>query len=339
MSEFLSLRNSNRPKTQEDVEEYVKDERDLAPYGGAGSMQSHLKRASRQYKPTDARARLTAAERAQFVSENQEPTQLSPEEESHIFAEVDRRTKLHEGKEYFANAVRNNRPLEDAWRKGGLEGECPFFKGVERSGDPTGDRQEQIISAWKAFAESPAFSAYYTTDKNSPRGKVLGKVMDLLWNFMTINLVNMVSAQSWVTCFQLLQNMGALPAPVPTAAQLQAAERSKPADDGNPVAINDVTGEPVTYTFKDGRVVRYSKQMLDQLNAESYAKVLNIRKSPVELHETEEQRQQRKALEYRTKIVAKGYTQKELDAMPSERYREVMELSRAPMAMKPFDRL
>jgi hypothetical protein len=75
------------------------------------------------------------------------------------------------------------------------------------------------------------------------------------------------------------------------------------------------------------------------LNSESYAKLLGIRKSPVELQETEEQRRQRKAKEYRTTIVAGGYTQKELDAMDSEKYREVMQLSRAPMAMKPFDRL
>ena len=336
----MSVRDSmnKKPVTQAEVDAYVADEPDRLPYGGAGSFAGHARRASKQYRPADARARLTAAERAQFAAANQEPTQLSPEEETQIFAEVDRRTKLHEGKEYLADAVRQNRPLEDAWRRKFTD-ECPLFAHVARDGDPTGAPQEQIIAGWKAFAESPVFASYYTADSNSPRGKVLGKVMDLLYSFMSINMVNMTLAQSWVTCFQLLQNIGVLPAPVPTTEQLQAAERNKPADDGNPVAVNDVTGEPATYKFKDGRIVRYSKQMLDQLNAESYAKVMNIRKSPVELQETEEQRKARKALEYRTKIVAKGFTQKELDAMTSEKYREVMELSRAPMAMKPFDRL
>lgn len=264
----MSVRDSmnKKPVTQVEVDAYVADEPDRLPYGGAGSFAGHARRASKQYRPADARARLTQAERAQFAAENQEPTQLSPEEETQIFAEVDRRTKLHEGKTYFANAVRNNRPLEDAWTKGGLEGKCPLLQGVERDGDPTGAPEAQIIAAWAAFANSPAFASYKTADKNSPRGKVQGKIQDLLWNFMTINLVNMAIAQSWVTCFQLLQNIGVLPAPVPTTEQLQAAERSKPADDGNPVAINDVTGEPVTYKFKDGRVVRYSKQMTTSIS-------------------------------------------------------------------------
>jgi hypothetical protein len=113
---------------------------------------------------------------------------------------------------------------------------------------------------------------------------------------MTINLVNMTLAGSWAACFALLQNIGVVPAPVPTAEQLQAQERSKPADDGNQVALHD-DGTPVTYKFKDGRVVRYSKQMLDALPSEGYAKVMNLRAVP---QESEEERRARKAKEYRT---------------------------------------
>jgi hypothetical protein len=337
----MSVRDSlnQKPVTQEDVERYVADEPDRLPYGGAGSMAGHARRASKQYRPADARARLTAAERAQFAAENAEVEQLSPEDEARIHAEVDKRLKSVEFKEYFADKVRRNLPLEDAWKRSKIEGDCPFFRSIERDGDPAGAPQEQIIAAWKAFAESPIFVAYYTTEKDSPRGKVLRKTMDLLYAFMCVNLVNLTLPGSWAACFGLLQNIDVLPAPVTTDEQVKAADRNRPADDGNPVAMNDVTGQPVTYKFKDGRVVRYSKQMLDQSNSESYAKLLGIRKSPGELQETEEQRRARKALEYRTKIVAGGYTQKELDAMPSEKYREVMQLSRAPMAMKPFDRL
>ena len=333
----MSVRDSlnKKPITQAEVDALMANEPDVLPaYGGAGSMATHLKRAKRQYTPTDARARLTAGERAQFVAENQEVIYTSPEERAQIEAKLADVLNRDKVKTLFANAVRKNQPIEDLWSKAGGEGE--ILAGFERDGDPTGAPEPQILAAWKTFAESPIFAAYYTTDAQSPRGKVLGKVIDLLWNFMMVNLINMSLAQSWAKSFGMLSGIGVLPASVPSIEQ---AERNKPADDGNPVAMNDVTGEPVTYKFKDGRVVRYSKQMLDQLNSESYAKLLGIRKSPVELHETEEQKRQRKAHEYRTTIVAGGYTQKELDAMDSEKYREVMQLSRAPMAMKPFDSL
>jgi hypothetical protein len=333
-NEFLSLRNSNRPKTQAEVDAYVADEPDRAPYGGAGSFAGHARRASKQYTPTSARARMTEAERKQFAAENQEPIYTSPEDRARIDAIVADTLKRDDIQRSFANAVRKNQPLDDLWSRAGGEGD--LFEGFERDGDPTGAPEAQIIAAWKTFAESPIFSAYYTLDKTSPRGKVLGKTMDLLYNFQTVNLINMTLASSWAKSFGLLNGIGILPAPVPTDAQLRAIENSKPAQDGNPVAINDATGQPVTYTFKDGRVVRYSKQMLNQLNAESYAKVMNLHAAP---KETEDQRRARKAHEYRTVIVAKGFTQKDLDAMTSERYREVMELSRAPMAMKPFERL
>src|ERR1700677_3789041 len=118
MSEFLRTRDADtRPTTQEQVDALMANEPDVLPaYGGAGSMATHLKRAKRQYTPTDARARLTAAERAQFAAENLEVTQLSPEEEARIHEEVDKGVKSWEFKNYFANKVRRNVPLEDAWR-------------------------------------------------------------------------------------------------------------------------------------------------------------------------------------------------------------------------------
>jgi hypothetical protein len=308
----------------------VKDDRDLPAYGGAGSMAGHARRASKQYKPSDGRARLTAAERQQFASENLEPTQLTPEEERELNAKVAESLKRHDIKEYFANAVRNRIGLHEAWVNGGLEGECGFFDGIARDGDPAGANERQVIAAWQEFTQIPAFAAYrYAgTDQNSPRYKLQRQILDLLWDFMTINLVNMTLAGSFAACFALLQNIDMIPAPVPTAEQLQAAERNKPAQDGNPVYINDATGEPVTYKFKDGRVVRYSKQMLDQLNSESYAKVMDIRKSPGELRENEEQRRARKAKEYRTTVVVGGFTQYDLDQMPSEKYRQILQLER-----------
>jgi hypothetical protein len=309
--------------------------KDLAPWGGAGSFSAHLARSKKQYRPTDARARLTEAERKQFAAENQEPIYTSPEERERIDALVADTLKRDDIKRHFADAVRKNQPLEDLWTRAGGEGTCPLFEGIERDGDPTGAPEAQIIAAWKTFAESPVYAAYFTTEKNSARGKTQVKIQNLLWAFMSTNLVNMTLPGSWAASFALLKNMGVMPAPVPTDAQLKAADAARLADDGNAVAINDVSGEPVTYKFRDGRVVFYSAQMLSQLNAESYAKVLGIRKSPVELAETEDQRRQRKAKEYRTVPVIKGYTQQQLDQMPSEQYRQLLELSRAPMAMAP----
>ena len=250
---------------------------------------------------------------------------MTPEEEAHVLAEVDRGVKSHEFREYFQKAVRNRVPLIEAWNNSGIDGECPFFTGVERDGDPVGANKNLVRESMLTFADCPAFAAYRSRDEKSPRYKVQRQVMDLLWEFQVVNLVNMTLAQSWLTCFQLLQNIGVLPAPLPTSEQLQAAERNKPADDGNPVYINDATGEPVTYKFKDGRIVRYSKQMLDQLNSESYAKVMNLRAVP---KETEEERRARKAKEYRTVPVIQGYTQQQLDSMPSEKYRQLLQLER-----------
>src|SRR5579872_6666977 len=83
--------------TQEQIEAYVADEKDLPAYGGAGSMMTHLKRASKNYRPTNSRARLTASERAHFAAQFAEvtPTPMSPEEEARILAAVDTGVKTH----------------------------------------------------------------------------------------------------------------------------------------------------------------------------------------------------------------------------------------------------
>jgi hypothetical protein len=70
--------------TQEQIEQYVADEPDRMPFGGAGSMAGHARRASKQYRPSNGRARLTAAERQQFAAQFQEVTPMSPEEEQRI---------------------------------------------------------------------------------------------------------------------------------------------------------------------------------------------------------------------------------------------------------------
>jgi hypothetical protein len=313
--------------TEAQMAEYGRDEKDLRPWGGAGSVDltaATIGKKNRQ--PNDARGKMGHKERAEFAAANQEPTQLSPEEEAQIHAAVAESLKHYDTQQYFANAVRNRIGLHEAWTEGGLEGQCPFFNGVEREGDPAGASGRQIIAAWNEFTQIPAFAAYLYagTDRNSPRYKVQRQILDLLWEFMTINLVNMTLAGSWAACFALLQNIGVVPAPVPTTEQLQAQERSKPADDGNQVALHD-DGTPITYKFKDGRVVRYSKQMLDALPSEGYAKVMNLRAVP---QESEEGRRARKAKEYRIVPVLQGYTQHQLDSMPSEKYRQLLQLER-----------
>jgi hypothetical protein len=361
VSEFLSLRSSNRPRTQEDVERYVADEPDRKTYGGAGSMGEHMRRAaSQKYRPESARARL-AGDRKPV-----EPESLSPEDEARILAEVDKRVKSDEFKEYFREKVLANVPLEDAWRYSGMEGECPFFVGVERDGDPTGAPRDQITAAWRAMAQSEIFAPYAYTpgDTASGRYKVAALVYERLYNFMNLNLVNMTLVQSWAFCLGRLNALGVLPAPIPTDAQLLAADAAKPASDGRRVVLHDAgpnEGKPVTYTFKDGRVVRYSQAMLDALTPESYAKVMGLERinpqatrtprnfepagngvaqtptgawknppaddgNPVAFHD-----------DGKTPVTYQGkrYSKKMLNAVTSDEYLQIFKLSRAPMTMAP----
>jgi hypothetical protein len=341
-NEFLSLRNSNRPKTQAEVDELMKNEPDRLPYGGAGSMGGHLKRSKNQYRPTDARARLTEAERNQFAAENAEPIYTTPEERAEIEAKLADVMKRDNVKQRFAAAIRNNQPLDDLWSRAGGEGD--LLEGFERDGDPTGAPQDQVIAAWKTFAESPIFAAYYTLDKDSSRGKVLGKVMDLLYNFINVNLINATLAQSWAKAFGLLNGIGVLPAPVPTEAQLRNADAARPASDGNPVVLHDIgpkKGQPVTYV-KDGKTIRYSARMLEQLTSKGFEMVMGFtRVDPnapraVAVAKTNDAGTPMGEGDYCNRVVGNtGMTQAQLDQLPSEEYRRVMGLSYAPRTMQP----
>jgi hypothetical protein len=344
VNEFLSLRNNNRPKTQKDVDELMANEPDVLPaYGGAGSMLTHLARSKRQYTPTSSRARLTEAERKQFAAENQEPIYTTPEERVVIEAKVAEALNRHDVKQRFANAVRKNQPLADLWSKAGGDGD--LLEGFERDGDPTGAPEAQIITAWKTFAESPIFAAYYTTDKASPRYKVLGKVLDLLHVFMAVNLINMTLASSWAKSFGLLNGIGVLPAPVPTEAQLRNADAARPASDGNPVVLHDIgpkKGQPVTYVSKDGKTIRYSARMLEQLTSRGFEMVMGFtRVDPnapraVAVAKTNDAGTPMGEGDYRNRVVGNtGMTQAELDQLPSEEYRKIMGLSYAPRTMQP----
>ncbi len=317
--------------TQQQIEEYVKDEKDLRPWGGAGSVDltaATIGKKNRQ--PTDARGRQHHQARAAFAEANQEATPLSPEEMQRVNEAVANNLKRADFKTYFANAVRNGIGLHQAWINGGLPGECPFFNGVERDGDPAGANENQIVAAWQAFARSPIFAAYYYAGKGtqSARYKVQAQINSVLWEFLVTNLVNPMLAGSWAACFALLENIGLVPAPVKSEAELRAEADAAPATDGNAVA-RKVDGTPVVYNLR-GTLTRYSQQMLDALTADGYAMVMGLRKSQREIQQTEQERQQRKAHEYRTKTIGDtGYTQFELDSMPSEKYRQVMRLERS----------
>jgi hypothetical protein len=90
---------------------------------------------------------------------------LSPEEQQRINDAVAKSILVHDTKKYFANAVRNRVGLTEAWNNAGFEGDCPFFVGIERDGDPAGANENQIIAAWQAFARSPIFAAGVTRSK------------------------------------------------------------------------------------------------------------------------------------------------------------------------------
>jgi hypothetical protein len=359
MSEFLSLRNNNRPKTQAEVDAYVADEPDRTPYAGAGSMAGHARRASKQYRPTNSRARLTAAERKQFAADNLEPTRFTPEQEAELHAKVAESLKRHDIKEYFANAVRNRVGLHQAWVDSGLPGEFFLFENVARDGDPSGAPESQIIAAWNEFTQISAFAAYrYAgTDRNSPRYKVQRQILDLLWDFQVINFVNMTLAGSWAACFALLQNIGMIPAPVKSDAELRAAaeaqERNTPADDGNPVALHE-NGTPVTYV-KNGQTIRYSRQMLEQLTSRGYEIVMGLQRVNPQatrrprdfeankhpLHADNAPASDGNPVAYHddgvTPVVYEGkrYSLRMLSAVTSDEYLKIFKLSRNPRAMQP----
>lgn len=283
MSDFLRTRDAGKtPATQEQVDALMANEPDRLPYAGAGSMLAHLKRGSRQHRPTDARARMTEAERQQFAKENpEEPIPTSPEDRARIEAIVAENVKLYEAKHFFATAVRKRISLDDAWGKLGQKGGCPALEDFERDGDPMGAPEKQKIAALQAFANSKLFAAYRSEDRGSERYKLQSQIVSLLCDFMSDNLVNMVLAQSYVASFNLLNSLNLIPAPIKTGEQIQAArqaaERNKPAQDGGPVALHE-DGTPVTYKFRDGRVIRYSQAMLDSLNSESFAKVMGLQR-------------------------------------------------------------
>jgi hypothetical protein len=322
-------------------------------------MLAHLARGSKQHRPTNARARLTEAERVQFVKDNPEELKIvraDSEEGQRLLAEVADYQKLEGAKHFFATAVNKRISLDDAWGKLGQQGGCPALEGIERDGDPTGADPAKVNVAMLTFANSPLFAAYRSTDENSPRYKVQRQIISLLMDFMTDNLVNMALAQSWVTSFNLLNSLSLIPAPVQSDEQVrtaaQATERNKPAQDGNPVALID--GKPATYKFRDGRVVRYSQAMLDSLNSEAYAKVVGLQRIDPQLPRTPRDFEANQHPQHAdngpaddglpvayhddgvTPIVFEGkrYSKRMLNALDSDTYLRVFKLSRNPRAMQ-----
>jgi hypothetical protein len=284
---------------------------------------------SKRYQPIDARGRLSHAERAQFVLDNPEPLEstLSPEEIERIETIArENAEKLIASEDivrYFRDAITRGIPLHEAWAKMGQTNACPLLNGLQRDGDPAGASEVRVKEAMKEFADSPVFVAYRSRgQRGEPRFDVQAKVIDLLWDFMITNLVNMALASSWAICFAILQNAGVLPAPLPTDAQLAAAENAKPAQDGRPVAHDD-HGRPIVHNG-----VRYSKAMLEQLNSAQYAEVMGlVSETPNQRAGRESAERKRKANDYRTvKVHDTAYTQYELDQMSSEKYRQVLGL-------------
>jgi hypothetical protein len=294
VSDFLRTRDADkrRPVTQEELDAMMANEPDRLPYGGAGSMAGHARRADKQYKPTDARARMSEAERKQFAAENQElkVTRADSPEGQAILAQVEENVRLDAAKHFFAAAVKKRISLDDAWGKLGQAGACPALEGIERDGDPAGVDPKIMKQAMLTFANCPLFAAYRSTDVGSAHDKVQRQIIGQMMDFMETNLVNMTLAQSWVACFNLLASLNLIPAPVQSAEQVQAAaataERNKPASDGNPVALHE-DGTPVVYV-KNGQTIRYSRQMLDQLTSRGYEIVMGLQRVDPQVPRTPE---------------------------------------------------
>jgi len=301
----------------------------LPSFFGAGSIALRARLGAKGNQPIDARGRLSHAERAQFVADNPERLEDSMSAEELAKIEKQAREKADQvissefAIRYFHDAIMQGIPLHEAWLKLGKTDACPLLNGVERDGDPAGLSEVRVKEAMKVFADSPMFAAYrYIGPHGTPKADLQAKVVGILWDFLLVNLVNMEHAPSWASCFAILQNAGVLPAPLPTDAQLAAAENAKPAQDGRPVAHDD-HGRPIVHNG-----VRYSKAMLEQLNSAQYAEVMGlVSETPNQRAGRESAERKRKANDYRTvKVHDTAYTQYELDQMSSEKYRQVLGL-------------
>ncbi len=318
--------------TQADIDRLMADEPAPLPnMFGAGGMALRARLGVKENRPSDARGHLSHAERAQFVLDNPERLEsaLSPEELQRIEQtarnNADQIIASEKIVRQFHDAIVQGIPLHELWLSMGHKDACPLLNSIMRDGDPQGLPESQIQDAMKIFADSPFFAAYrYRGSHGTPRYEVQARVIDILFDFMVANLVNLTHAPSWAGCFAILQNAGVLPAPLPTDAEIAAAENAKPAKDGREVA-HDENGRPIVH-----KGIRYSEAMLGQLSGTQYAEVIGlVTETPDQRIAREQAERKRKAEEYRTlKVHGTAYTQAELDAMPSEKYRKTMGLER-----------
>lgn len=264
---FRSTRDSNRPKTQVEIEAYVADVPDTLDYHDI--LSNHLAR-GKQY-PTSSRGRAAAKERAAFAAENPEP--VSAEMQAQGDAIIMQYIQTEDVKDYFRAAIKKGTPLESAFAKAfGDRQQCAPMNGFDRDGDPANGNATFINDSITKFADSPMFAAYRAKDKSSPQWSVQQSTISTMWDFMVTNYIALTSVQNWATCFNVLQSIGGiLPAPVPTAEQAAERELRIPASDGLPGAVFE--GKPVVYQGQ-----RLSQRQLDALDAETYSRVLGLRK-------------------------------------------------------------
>jgi hypothetical protein len=235
---------------------------------------------------------------------------------------------------------------------------CVYFEGTDRDFDHHSLEDPQAFAAAKALRDDAGFAnyRYVGSNKSTKRCKTQEAVVDLLLDFMAKNFLDTRSAFNWGRSFNILNVFGLLPAPVPTDAQMQAAENARPADDGNPVALRDDGTTPVTYVVR-GKIVRYSNEMLQALTAKGYETVMQFNRvdtgNPYVRKEMEraagasqhEQVSHGTATDGNAVAVIDGkpvigpdgkkYSTKMLEAMSGDEYRILMRLNKGPKVFAP----
>jgi hypothetical protein len=195
---------------------------------------------------------------------------------------------------------------------GADDGPGSMYEGFVRGTD---EAWPDIRPAFELFRDSAQFAPYR-------RSKELAeKVIDILVGIMRQQFISLRSTGNWFRLLGLCQLAHfVLPFPdQPTAKRL--------AEDGQPIAVNDRSGQPVIY---DGRA--YSDKMLDALSSSEYEKVLGLRETAREQFEREQSaanRSQEKAAAYHNEVVARykgqSYTQYQLDhEVTADTYRLIM---------------
>lgn len=299
------VENQRRQAEVAEIEKSAEPER--KPWSGAGSMSGHhMLIGQPEYKPTSARDRVSHAERFEFFRTQE----LEPLAER-ITREIEGTTKATiEWHKKMSELLAGETPWEQLISAGIIGKE--IFDGLERGDcalESNLDR-EAFTRAFDQFKSSPPYQPYHELPLATQ-----GRVIEVMLDIFRTQHISPFYASNWARLLAICESAGFIFPPLqPQAAPAPIAE-----DGGEIVATHE------------GKAC--SQAMINRLPADLYAEVLNLRESREQRcarEEREQQEQRNRQDEYATKPVAfhggRGYTQKELDALPADQYRVILGL-------------